>query len=69
MDEAGTGPPVPASKPYLKRGSGWSARVAAAREGRRYVPKGGPVKDYSKEEEVPLPTGRQQLQQHCPLSL
>ncbi|KAI3437602.1 hypothetical protein D9Q98_000055 [Chlorella vulgaris] len=37
--------------PFLRRGSGWEARTAAAREGRRYVPRGGPVKDYTKEEE------------------
>lgn len=42
-----------AAKPFLRRGAGWEARVMAAREGRRYVPRGGPVKDYSKEDEAP----------------
>lgn len=27
--------------------------MAAAREGQRYVPRGGPIKDYSKEQELP----------------
>ncbi|KAL4428852.1 hypothetical protein ABPG77_005290 [Micractinium sp. CCAP 211/92] len=43
----------PDPKPFLRRGSGWQARMAAAREGRRYVPRGGPIKDYSKEQELP----------------
>ena len=42
-------------KPFLRRGAGWAARMEAAREGRRYVPRGGPVKDYSQEGEAPLP--------------
>ena len=37
-------------QPYLRRGSGWKTRVTAALEGRRYVPRGGPVKVYA-----PLP--------------
>jgi hypothetical protein len=43
-----------APKPFLRRGSGWEARVAATREGRRYLPRGGPVKDYSQEQEPPI---------------
>lgn len=58
-DGAGAGP---APKPFLRCGSGWQARVEAAREGRRYVPRGGPIKDYSKDEELPArlraPRGR-----------
>ncbi|KAL4856275.1 Centromere protein J [Chlorella vulgaris] len=46
--------PSSATMPFLRRGSGWEARTAAAREGRRYVPRGGPVKDYTKEEESPV---------------
>ena len=48
----------PPSKPFLRRGAGWEARMAAAREGRRYVPRGGAVKDYSQEGEAPLPPRR-----------
>ncbi|PRW20917.1 GPR1 FUN34 yaaH family [Chlorella sorokiniana] len=47
-----------APKPFLRRGAGWEARMAAAREGRRYVPRGGTVKDYSQGGEAPLPTRR-----------
>lgn len=53
---AGAAPPPP--KPFLRRGAGWEARMAAAREGRRYVPRGGAVKDYSQEGEAPLPLRR-----------
>lgn len=48
---------APAAKPFLRRGAGWEGRMAAAREGRKYVPRGGPIKDYSKEDEVPRRLG------------
>eukprot|EP00887_Chlorella_sp_A99_P007816 scaffold20.g7816.t1 len=40
-------------QPFLRRGAGWEARVAAAKDGRRYVPPGGAIKDYAKEEGAP----------------
>ena len=52
MEGAG---PAAAKKPFLRRGAGWEARVAAAREGRRYQPKGGPVMDYAAGDAPPLP--------------
>lgn len=57
-DGGGGPPPASAAKPFLRRGAGWEARLAAAREGRRYMPRGGPVKDYSQEGEAPLPRPR-----------
>lgn len=38
-------------KPFLKRGSGWHARMQATREGRRYRPRGGSVVIYTESGE------------------
>lgn len=71
-DAGGAGASL-APKPFLRRGSGWQARMEAAREGRRYMPRGGPIKDYSKDEELPArskePRGRATAPaSHIPLS-
>ncbi|GAB4819297.1 hypothetical protein N2152v2_006343 [Parachlorella kessleri] len=50
MEEAQAGRPVRPKQPYLRRGSGWETRVQAAKEGRRYRPKGGTVYDYGSEQ-------------------
>lgn len=50
--------PQPTAKPYLRRGAGWEGRLAAAREGRRYRPKGGPVHSYGEVAPAPAPARR-----------
>lgn len=37
-------------KPYLLSGTGWLRQVSAVQEGRRYVPKGGHIVDFSSPE-------------------
>ena len=49
-----------APQPYLQGGSGWRRRVSAAQEGRRYVPRGGHVMDFSKPPPAHRPHSRRE---------